>query len=208
VKRQLGRFSILSLKDISEKIHMYIEISRVGEISRRYFVMNAFDGLLTIIGVIMGSFISGVNSSKIIIGTGIAASWAMGVSGFIGALITEKSERERKVKDIEKAILTQLNGSILEKAERFAVLVAALIDGLSPLLVSFISISPLFLSLYNLISLYHSLVLSLFISIFLLFVLGLYLGKNARGNILYYGAIMVIAGIIVAITSTLIGEKI
>ena len=204
----MGRFSILSLKDISEKIHMYIEISRVGEISRRYFVMNAFDGLLTIIGVIMGSFISGVNSSKIIIGTGIAASWAMGVSGFIGALITEKSERERKVKDIEKAILTQLNGSILEKAERFAVLVAALIDGLSPLLVSFISISPLFLSLYNLISLYHSLVLSLFISIFLLFVLGLYLGKNARGNILYYGAIMVIAGIIVAITSTLIGEKI
>jgi len=193
-------------KKISEKIQIYTEISRIGEISRRYFVMNAFDGLLTIIGVIMGSFISGVNDVKIIIGTGVAASWAMGISGFIGALITEQAERERKVKDIEKAILTELDGSILEKAEKFAVIVAALIDGLSPLLVSVISISPLFLSLYSLLSLFYSLALSLFLAIFLLFIIGLYLGKTAGGNLIYYGLIMTTSGILVAITSLFIGK--
>ncbi len=202
----MERSSPSLFKKISEKIQIYTEISRIGEISRRYFVMNAFDGLLTIIGVVMGSFISGVKDARIIIGTGMAASWAMGISGFIGALITEQAERERKVKDIEKAILIELNGSILEKAEKFAVIVAALIDGLSPLLVSFISISPLFLTLYSLLSLYYSLALSLFLSIFLLFVIGLYLGRTAGGKLTYYGLVMTASGILVVAISLFIGK--
>ena len=71
----------------------YSEISDVGPITRRYFVMNAFDGALTMLGVIFGAYVSGVLKPMIIISAGIAGSIAMGVSGMSGAYMTEKAER-------------------------------------------------------------------------------------------------------------------
>jgi len=38
----------------------YDDIAEIGEIARRYFVMNAFDGILTIIGVLTGSYVAHV----------------------------------------------------------------------------------------------------------------------------------------------------
>jgi len=64
-----------------KKWKQYSEISGVGDISRRYFVMNAFDGALTMLGVVIGAAVSGyLENSTIIISAGIAGSIAMGAS--------------------------------------------------------------------------------------------------------------------------------
>ncbi|MDH5438502.1 MAG: hypothetical protein OEX76_06340 [Candidatus Bathyarchaeota archaeon] len=39
-----------------EKIRDYIRISGVAPIGRRYFIMNAFDGTTTILGIVIGAY--------------------------------------------------------------------------------------------------------------------------------------------------------
>ena len=42
----------------------YHKIAEVGEIARRYFAMNAFDGVLTTIGVLVGGYFGGVRQRR------------------------------------------------------------------------------------------------------------------------------------------------
>ncbi|TFG20025.1 MAG: hypothetical protein EU530_04595 [Promethearchaeota archaeon] len=45
----------------------YLRITEMGEIIRRYFVMNAFDGVLTSLGLIISNFaflLGGGNSTR------------------------------------------------------------------------------------------------------------------------------------------------
>jgi len=60
----------------------YRRIAGIDQIGRRYLAMNAFDGILTMIGVLMGSFIAGIADPFIVLYTGMATSVAMGISGF------------------------------------------------------------------------------------------------------------------------------
>ena len=70
------------LKKIVKKWKRYHEISDVGPITRRYFIMNAFDGALTMLGVVIGAAISGnLGNSNIIISAGIAGSIAATTKG-------------------------------------------------------------------------------------------------------------------------------
>ncbi|MCK5039146.1 MAG: hypothetical protein KAS16_08620, partial [Thermoplasmata archaeon] len=76
-------------ENISEKLKrwdMYAEISDVGSISRRYFVMNAFDGALTMLGVVIGaSMTTDLVDPMFIILAGLSGSFAMCISGISGA---------------------------------------------------------------------------------------------------------------------------
>lgn len=58
----------------------------ISEIARRYFVMNAFDGVLTIIGVLVGNLTAGVEDPNVVLSTGLATSVVMGISGLWGCL--------------------------------------------------------------------------------------------------------------------------
>lgn len=42
-----------------EEFREYIRISGAGEIARRAFANNSFDGVLTRVGVVMGNFVEG-----------------------------------------------------------------------------------------------------------------------------------------------------
>jgi len=69
------------IKKTFKRWKQYSKISGVSSITRRYFVMNAFDGALTMLGVVIGAYIAG--------------SIAMGASGMSGAYMAEKAEREK-----------------------------------------------------------------------------------------------------------------
>ena len=70
-----------SIMDAISYLQEYDKLANIGEIARRYFAMNAFDGVLTIIGVLMGNYMARVNEPNIVISTGLATSGAMGISG-------------------------------------------------------------------------------------------------------------------------------
>jgi predicted membrane protein (TIGR00267 family) len=76
--------------------------------------MNGFDGALTTLGVIMGAYIAGVLEIKLILSAGFGASLAMGISGATGAYMAEKAERVKSMKELEEAMFTTLNDTVIE----------------------------------------------------------------------------------------------
>jgi len=189
-----------------DRIRLYVKISEVSEVARRYFVMNAFDGAMTMLGVVIGSFSVGIKDPRLILSVSISASLAMGVSGFVGAFITERAERVKRVKELERAMLTNLNGSIIYKASLFATFLSAVVDGGSPALVSLVSSIPFILAIFGFIDMLSSYIGSIVIVLTILMLLGVYLGKISRENSSKYGVIMLISGIIVSLFSSIIGK--
>ena len=184
-----------------KKIRTYLKISNVAPISRRCFVKNGFDGAMTALGVVVGAYISNTTNSIWIISAGIAVSIAMGLSGFFGAYITEESERSIILKGLEKSMLKKLDKSIIGRSERFATMWVALIDGLSPLIISMVSLVPFILSAFNLLSFSYALYSSIGIILIILFSLGVYLGKVSKRNVLITGFKMFLAGLILTVLS-------
>lgn len=188
----------MSLERITGKIRQYIEITGVDEIARRYFVMNGFDGALTILGVVIGAYVAGVSDPRPIISAGIGGSLAMGISGFFGAYMAEKAERGRRIKELEGAMLCKLDNSVIKEASRFAMVIVALVDGVSPALASMIVISPFALSLIRAIPFTQAVILSILLCLSVLFILGAFLGRISQENILAYGVAMVSVGLLTA----------
>ena len=182
----------------------YIEVSRVSEISRRYFIMNSFDGVMTILGIVFGSLIANITQSKFILAAGLGASLAMFLSGFTGTYMTEKAERLKKFKELERDLLGSLDNTIHKRAVEIASIIAALIDGVSPLISSVIAISPFFFVSFGLLSMEIAYFSSILLSLCLLFLLGVFLGKISRENIIISGLKMLLAGLLVAVVSLLL----
>ena len=167
----------------------------MGPIARRYFVKNGFDGSMTMLGIIVGAWVVNVTQTEIIVTAGLGACLAMGISGLSGAYMTERAERKRDLKNLEEAMITKLNDSVITDATKFVSFYAAIVDGGSPILTALVSLSPFFLVLCGLLVIENAYLLSLAVTLITLFMLGLYLGKIAKENALIYGIQTLIAGV-------------
>jgi len=174
-------------------------------IARRYFIKNGFDGSMTVLGIIVGSWIVGVTEPEIIVTAGLGACLAMGVSGLFGAYMTEKAERKSHLKTVEAAMLTDLSDSILSDASDFVSVYAAFIDGASPMLTAVISLIPFILTLTGTFVIWDAYIVSFILTLATLFSLGLYLGRIAKENMLLYGFQTVAAGILIVVIVLILG---
>jgi predicted membrane protein (TIGR00267 family) len=185
---------------------MYIQITEMGPIARRYFVKNGFDGSMTMLGIIVGAWVVQVTEPEIIVTAGLGACLAMGISGISGAYMTERAERKRDLKNLETAMMTKLNDSVINDATTFVSFYAALVDGGSPILTALISLSPFFLLLHNIIPVQNAYIYSLAVTLVTLFMLGIYLGKIAKENALLYGFQTVAAGVATVVIAMMLGS--
>ena len=185
------------IDNLRRKFKRYSEITQVDEIARRYFVMNAFDGCLTILGVIVGAYVAGVLDARIIIGVGFGSSVAMGMSGLFGAYMVEAAERKKKVQELEQSLLTNLENSVIVKASRFSSYYVAIIDGLAPFAAAQASLIPVYISYVTaLVAIKSAMQISMVLIIGILFTLGLFLGRISKDNLVISGLKMVFAGLI------------
>ena len=176
-----------------EKWREYSEIADVAEIARRYFAMNAFDGVLTIMGVLMGNLMAGVQEPKVVVVTGLSTSLAMGISGLWGSYLTESAERRHGIEELEKHTLTDLKDTKIGKASRMAAVIVSVVDGLSPFLASVLVLTPFLLAglFPSTTWVYYS---SIAMALLTLFGLGLFLGHISKENLLVSGMKTVLAG--------------
>ena len=182
-----------------EKTLQDLQMSGVAKMARRYFVMNAFDGALTMFGVIIGSYFAGLKIPSVITGAGIGACMAMGISGFVGTFMTERAERIRRIKEIEKAMLTDLGGTEFMERSLLASLFAAFVDGLSPMIAALGPLIPFYLYSFLPFSIDAVFMLAATINISILFGLGAFLGKSSHENIIVCGLIMTGAGFLIVL---------
>jgi hypothetical protein len=67
--------------NLLEQTRFLLRITRTHDIMRRYFVVNGFDGALTMLGLIIGFLVSGATGLSVIINVCLGAAIALGVSG-------------------------------------------------------------------------------------------------------------------------------
>lgn len=176
----------------------YLRLLKEEEIARRYFIMNSFDGILTIFGVILGMYIVGVHDAKILIVSCFTAAVAMAVSGIWGAYVTEHAERVREVKELGAYLLIDLKDTRIGKNAEIMSLIVAVVDGMSPLLMSLILLVPFILT-YFILSIDTAYQLSFILVLIMLFLLGAVVGKIEKASAIKSGLKMVFAGLTVGL---------
>ena len=193
-----------SLLEAASYLREYDKLANISEIARRYFAMNAFDGVLTIIGVLMGNYVAGVNDARIVLSTGLATCVAMGISGLWGAYLTESAERKRDLDELSRFTLTDLTDTRIGRASRAAIVIVAIVDGFSPFIAALIVLLPFFVAVNDrdLTWAYYT---SLGLALLTLFSLGLFLGRISQGRMIVYGLKTVLAGVVSIAISYFLG---
>ena len=98
-----------------EKGKIYAKITNLRPIARRYFVNNFYDGMLTVLGILLGFFViiikEGVPSvsSHLVILTGVGSSISMFISGLTGSYLSEKAEQKKIEEDLKKAMVINVS---------------------------------------------------------------------------------------------------
>ncbi|MFW9844574.1 MAG: VIT1/CCC1 transporter family protein [Candidatus Thorarchaeota archaeon] len=186
-----------------------LELTHGVEIARRYLAMNAFDGALTMLGLILGGLFT-INpldwtpGFDAILLAAAGTSIAMAISGFSGSYLAESAERDREVDDLGKAMLTDMSESMYAKASRTTSVVVAIVDGASPAIAGFLVIIPLFFVKIGILHYLTAFYFGIGICMLLLFILGLFLGAVSKKNMWSYGAKTLFAGILTALLMLLI----
>lgn len=101
---------------ISERVHnvrIYCQMTDIISISRRYFVIGFFDGVLTILGMVMGAHLSGKASAEIILTAGVATALALSISSGWGAYEAERVEQTLEADEKRKMLLRDTRGAPL-----------------------------------------------------------------------------------------------
>ncbi len=188
-------------------IKEHLSLLKAHDIVRRYFIMNFFDGSLTTLGILSGAYFTNLNNIQMIIGATLGAGIAMFIAGLSGAYLSESAERKHQLRDLERAMLKNLEKSTIGQASKFVPIYTSIVDGISPLLASFVIILPfLFSHVFNDIDIKILFYISFAICFSLIFTLGLLLGKLSKENIFYGGIKALLIGIITAVIISLIGK--
>ena len=163
-----------------EQAKFLLRITRTHDIMRRYFVVNGFDGALTMLGLLIGFFASATANLTVIINACLAAAIALGMSGISSAYVSEAAERKRALGKLEEAMVSDLAESAHGEAARWVPLFIALVNGSAPLILSLLIITPLWLSKAGFILPLPPLYIAIIVALLLIFLLGVFIGRIAE----------------------------
>jgi predicted membrane protein (TIGR00267 family) len=175
-------------------LRKYHRITDVGEITRRYFALNAFDGVITILGVLVGSYFGEIRNSASVVTLGLATAFAMGISGFYGAFMAERAERKRALAELEESTLSSLKGTEISDAATYAAIAVSTVNCVSPFTAAFLAIIPFFFG--GMLSIESAFVVSFAIAFSELFAIGAYLGAVSKTKLVFSGIRMVAVGLL------------
>lgn len=163
-----------------DKVVFLLRITQTNDIVRRYFVVNGFDGALTMMGLIIGFLVSTPADLTVIINACLGAAIALGMSGFSSAYISESAERKRALGKLEDAMIQDLQESAHGEASRWVPPLIALVNGLAPLVISLLILMPLWLSKAGVPLPLPPLYAAITVALLLVFLLGLFIGHIAK----------------------------
>lgn len=170
-----------------DQVRFLLGITRSSDILRRYFVVNGFDGALTMLGIIMGFYGSGEADSVVIVSACVGAAVALGVSGVTSAYISEAAERAHEFQALEEAMVANLESSVHSRARKLVPVFIAAVNGIAPLFISLIIIAPLWIDMLIDGASFPALESSLAVALVVIFLLGVFLGRISQMSWLLAG---------------------
>jgi predicted membrane protein (TIGR00267 family) len=197
-KLLLGETSDLSFERLFKRVR------EIGPILRRLFINTLFDATFTLLGIIIGSVFTTVPDLRLLIGTSIASSLALGISSGVSVYESETIERERRVVELEKALFVDLKDTIITKSYRTYALILAFVNFLTPLICCGIILIPFILALFQILDIIFASWISIILALCIIFVAGIYFGRGGKTNPLLKGLRMVFFGIVAFISGYVI----
>jgi predicted membrane protein (TIGR00267 family) len=193
---------------VLQRISLLLHITRAHGIARRYFVVNGFDGALTMLGLNMGFYTSGTEEVGVILSACLGAAIALGASGISSAYISEAAEKQKELYELEQAMIADLSESHFGQATRWVPVLIATINGLAPLLISLIIVLPLVLVLTGVFLPVRPLMAVIGLAFVMIFFLGVFLGNVSKTFWLWAGlrslAIAVVTSALIYLANSLL----
>jgi len=190
------------IRKFKSDLELYSKMTDLTSISRRYFVIGFFDGILTILGMIIGAHMVGEASSKLIISAGVATALALGISSSWGAFEAERIEQKIMKDEKDKALLINSKECSIDRAHRFATYISSIVHGVAPIIAALIPILP-----YVFLPLETAFIAAVSLSFLSLFIVGAIMGRVARFNIILSGFRTLLAGLLTALLVTIISPS-
>ncbi len=130
-----------------DEIQLLVRISRAHHIARRYFVTNGFDGALAMLGVTMGFYVGGQGVPlATVLSTCVGTAIALMMSGVSSAYVSEAAERRLDLRELQRAMIADLEDSAHARAARYIPWLIAAVNGFAPLAIAAVIITPLWLA--------------------------------------------------------------
>jgi predicted membrane protein (TIGR00267 family) len=167
-------------------------------ISRRYFISNGFDGTLSSIGIVVGAVLSGIPDGLTVIKIGLGAAIGLGTSAVWSVWEIERAETRAEIRRIERAMLTDLDDTRVQREQSGARVMHAAMSGLGPLIGILIPLSP-FVIEGTVLSMQEAGLVSVGLGIGVLGVFGAYMGSISGQRWYVAAGRMGLAGLVVAI---------
>ncbi|HER54419.1 MAG TPA: hypothetical protein ENO13_00785 [Candidatus Bathyarchaeota archaeon] len=171
-------------------------VKEIGPILRRLFINTLFDSTFTLIGIIIGSVFAAVPDLRILIGTAVASSVALGISSGVSVYESETMERERKIVEMEKALFMNLQNTIITENYKTYALILAAVNFLTPLFCCGIILTPFLFVLLHVLDVTVASWISVIIAFGIIFVAGIVFGRVGKTNPFMKGLRMVFFGAI------------
>ncbi len=189
-----------------DTLRLFIKITRSRGIIRRYFVVNGFDGALTMLGLAMGFRVSGETNISVVISACLGAAIALGASGVTSAYISESAEKQRELRELEEAMVSDLTTTAHGMASRMVPLVIATVNGLAPFVLSLLIMMPLWLYQLGLGLPAKPLDASIFVAFVVIFFLGMFMGRVSGEFWLWSGIRAVLVAALTAVIILTVGS--
>ena len=158
---------------------------------RGNFLRGFIDGSLSTLGIVIGASAA---DTSIIVAASTGGTLANGISNIVSAFSAERADHYAELRKVEGAMVDKdLKESALESRMHKQTLVAGIIDGLATILGGALPILP-----YLFIPPNQAMVVSILLVLLALAVIGIYLGKLSRRNILFSALKMAAFGIVAA----------
>lgn len=186
------------------QLRFLLEISRSQGILRRYFVVNGFDGALTLLGITMGFRMGAPVEPGVVLHACAGAAVALFMSGASSAYMSEAAERRLALAQLEAAMVTDLQDSAHGDAARLVPLLVAAVNGLAPLLLALVVMAPLALAQAGVVLPVAPLTAAIVMAFVALFLLGIFLGRVSGTFWLWSGLRTLLIGAVTALVILLL----
>lgn len=182
--------------NLLKQASFFLRITHSHGLVRRYFIVNGFDGALTMLGMIVGFIFGDTVSLSVLINACLGAAIALGVSGVSSAYVSEVAERQHELAKLEQAMITDLQASTHGSAARWVPMLVALVNGSAPLIISLLILLPLWLAQAGVALPTSPLYAAVIIALVLIFLLGVLLGRIANVSYLRSGIQTVLVALV------------
>jgi predicted membrane protein (TIGR00267 family) len=185
---------------LRQRLDALLRDSAVRAIARRYFVSNGFDGTLTCIGLVVGAVLSGVPDGLTVVKIGVGAAVGLCTSAVWSVWEIERAETRAEILRLERAMLTDLDDTRVQRQRSSARLFHALMSGLGPLVGILVPLTP-FLFEGSLLTMEQAALLAVALGVGILGTFGAYMGSISGQRWYVSAARMGVAGVVVALVN-------